>query len=877
MTDNLIPQFNARLDELLGLTLHSSTASNLPMNEAFGMANLLHEMDFDAELAPRAGIRSKWSQPVQRSSSKRHLPNPRLVWAFILILLLVLLAIFHRPVFAAVSRLFGYIYVSDIGFLPADSTRMIEQPVLQQYGGHSITVTRGVATPQNTILFLEFDAVAHPVDGARLETASGGVLEPLQWEYWPNTPSSRGVKIIFPPLPAGIMQTVLSLPDGWHLPLNWMSASQSKLPDVRVAPYISGTQQNAPSSNSCVERHGMKLCVLAATASAENTSVLVTSESGNPDLTAGGLMMGLTWQGGGNPIMLQDERGDTFPMIREQDRTRGIPPLPVSENATLTFPPLPAGQRVTLIVPALLATVDIPDQNIVVDVGNDPQPNTIIPLDANIQVLGTTLHFGKATLVGDGVNSLRLTLNADDPIPTADGITPASLELGKPDGVDDLYGSGMLAGSKDIFIELIRPGGKMTGMLTIPVIRADAIVEGPFEFTFDLMDASSSASTPVEANPDTFSPAPTPTSIPLDGYRYNGASLNPGDLLYTVLDGGMTNVFAYSPGAGAQSNLLVTLPGSISQIYVHPDYRGMDYLAGVATTRDGTFYIEDISLYSIRFDEPSPHLLYRFPPNPANTIGTVVEGDWSYDGRYAIFRYVQPLPGNDLWKFLWIDLSCRTSGGCVSHEISAGKDISFYKAHFAPSDYRILFTGADYSNTGKPDLFVMDFNPANAENKIVNITADSSSLADDVGVSPALWTPDGRIFTVCSDGQSSAMFCYVDPTDGKIDNGSKFSEHLYNYQLSPSGKYVLGIVINHNAPGKGLLEIHRFDLNGQAGPALVVGRLFPFAALSPSDQYIAYITENNDQLLMVDALTAATIEIYENGSQNVLMWLGWIR
>ncbi len=121
------------------------------------------------------------------------------------------------------------------------------------------------------------------------------------------------------------------------------------------------------------------------------------------------------------------------------------------------------------------------------------------------------------------------------------------------------------------------------------------------------------------------------------------------------------------------------------------------------------------------------------------------------------------------------------------------------------------------------------------------------------------------------------MFCYVDPVTGKIDVGQAFTEHLLNYRLSPSGKYILGIVINHNAPGKGSLEIHKFDLNAQAGPVLASGRMFPFAVISASDQFIAYTTENSDQVQLVDLVTGNTFSVYSSVVPNVVTWLGWVR
>lgn len=882
--NNQMNQFSLRLDQLLGIHPGQTNAAfTSPQAEtALQTASLLKGMDFDTELAPRANIRARWLKqfaefPSPFGNPKRVLregargfgqpPLPvgegrgegirRTAWFAALILALALLVAFRQPVLAAVGNLFGYIYIQDVGFLPADSTWILQQPIMQEHTGRSLTVTRGVATPTETTLWLEFSDTARPVDGA---TLTDELI--LYWEYAPNTPNSRGVRLHFPALPAGTTQTTLSLPEGWQLPLTWIPAKQSYLPDVRVAPYPVSTQ--TPAGDLCQEQRGMKLCVLAATTTTENTSVLIQAQSTSPQLIAGSVWQGLTWQTENEQVTLTDEQGNALPMTGEQ-------------NGTLTFPPLAGNQKVMLTVPALLASVDIPDQNITVDVGDNPQPDTIIPLDVNIQVLNTTVHFSQATFVGDGANSLRLTLNADEPIQTIDGITPASFELGKPDGVDDLYGSGIFSGSKDIFIELIRPNGKITDVINIPIVSVTVIVDGPFEFTFNLTNASSSTPTPAEADPSIFSPAPTPTPIPLDGYLYSGLSLNPDDLLYTVLVGDKTNVYVFTPNVDQQPRLLATLPGSVSQVYVHPDHLGMDYLAGVQTNRDGIFYIKDISLYSIRFDESFPRFLHRFPPNPENTVGTTVEGDWSYDGRYAIFRYVKPLPGNDFWKFLWLNMSCRAKGDCAPHEILLKQDLELYKAYFAPANYRILFTGSDYSGTGETDLFVMNFDPKNTENQVINITAHSTSLSDDVGVSPALWMPDGRIFTLCNDGKMATMFCYVDPVTGKIDVGQAFTEHLLNYQLSPSGKYVLGIVINHNAPGKGILEIHKFDLNAQAGPVLASGIMFPFAAISASDQFITYVTENSYQVQLVDLVTGNTLSVYSSAVPNVVTWLGWVR
>lgn len=883
--NNQMKQFFLQLDQLLGIHPGQiNTVFTSPQDEsALEIGSLLKQMDFGSELAPRTGIRSRWMSQTQAMTPPiRRLFTARTAWLAALVLALALLIAFRQPVLAAVSHLFGYVYIQDVGFLPADSTRVLQQPVRQEHAGQSLTVTRGIATLSEITLWLEYSDTARSVDGTTLTTESGSRLEVSYWEYFPNLPDTHGVVMHFPPLPMGITQTTLSLPEGWQVPLEWIPASQSHLPDVRAVPYPATIAPEATAlpavtpeqelsrkkpGEICQEKHGMQLCVLAATASApnagtgttsENTSVLVQTQSLISVLSEK-VWFGSIWQAG---VTLSDAKGNVYPLNSYQ-------------NGTLLFPPISANQIVTLTIPAVLASLDISRQSITVDLGSDPQPNTVIPLDVTIPIMGTSVHFSKATFVGDGVSSLRLTLDAD-PVQSVDGITPISIEIGKPDRVDDLYGGGMLEGSKDIFVELMQPAGKITGIINIPLDKAFVTVQGPFEFSFNLPDAASISPAPALADPNTFYPAPTTTPIPLDAYAYTGSVPKSGDLLFTVVDNDKTNVFSFTPGEH-QPRLVITLPGAVSQLYLHPDRLGLDYLAGIQASRDGIFYIKDLSLYSIRFDDPFPHLLYSFSPTPENTVGTTVDGEWSHDGNYAIFRYVKPLPGNDFWKFLWLDMSCRANGACIPHEIPLSSNLALYKVYFAPKDYRILFTGSDETGTGKSDLFVMNFDPKSAKNEITNITTASSNFADNLGFSPALWTPDERIFTLCSDGKMATMFCYVDPVTGKIDIGKAYTEHLLNYQLSPSGKYVLGIVINHNAPGKGSLEIHKFDLNAQAGPALASGIMFPFAAISPSDQFIAYITENSDQVQLVDSVTGKTFSVYSSAISNVATWLGWVR
>ncbi|MDO9128485.1 MAG: hypothetical protein Q7U34_01335, partial [Anaerolineales bacterium] len=435
---------------------------------------------------------------------------------------------------------------------------------------------------------------------AILKTLDGTEVALTYWEYSPNEPASRSVKMTFAPLPSGTMQTTLSLPEGWQIPLEWVPLSAAQKPESAIssAPYPA-TSMPIPE-NPCVESHDLQLCVLTATQSEGKTIVLVEAKSLGGQLAPGGdFMSELVWQDENSSVAIVDAHRNTLPMEMAQPAT--LSNAPEGRAAQLTFSGVPTdGQLIKLIIPGFYASVDV-NQFVTVELGSDPQPGTI-PVNSDVQVLGQTIRFRSGRLEGDGVTGLRLYLDSE-PVTKLDGIEPYSLELGKPERIDDLFGSGNLAGSKDLFVELIQSSGKVTGQLVLPVVKATAVIHGPFEFNIIVSSTQLKSPTPIVANPGNFVPAPTATPISLNSYFYSGQVIESGDLLYTVLNDDKTQVYAFTPGAGQQSRLLVTLPGAASQIYLHPDRKGLDYLAGVQTNRDGIFYIKDISLYSIRFDE----------------------------------------------------------------------------------------------------------------------------------------------------------------------------------------------------------------------------------------------------------------------------------
>lgn len=807
---------------------------------------------------------------LEREQKRQGLQPKRARPALALLLALFILLALSGAAYA-LGRSLGYIYLPEFGFYRAPTTFVLQQPVLQEYAGRRLTVLNGVATAQETILLIEYRDTPLPADGARLEIPAGNPLPLAFWEYHPNAPGSRRLRLVFPPLPRGATQTVFTLPEGWRLPLIWIPAAQSPLSEAQVFPYPAapdGTPAAVEGAQACQQRNGVELCLRAAAVTDQATSVLLEARSLTRELAPGAGTGELVWQSESEPIHLRDAQGNLFPL---QD----------AQGGTLLFPSLPAGQKMTLTVPALLARAGIPDQVVSVDIGGDPQPGQVIPLDATVQVLNIPVHFSKAALVGDGVNSLRLTLDAD-PVSTVQGITPLMLEMAKPDRVDDLYGGGMLEGSQDLFVELIRPNGKMTGAFHLPIVGALVAVEGPFEFTFTLPPSQTVTLTPAIAAPQDFSPAPTATPLPLDTFVYHGPTLQTGDLLYTVIRGEQTEVEAFTPANGAAPRPLATLPGAVAQVYLHPDRQGMDYLAGVQTVKDGFTYMDHLRLYTLRFGDPAPRLLYSFASNPQNLIGTTVQGEWSWDGRFAVFRLPSTLPGRGGWRYIWLDLSCRGQGDCAAQDIPLKPELDLYRAVFAPTDYRILFTGSDYSGTGKTDIFLLDFDPQHPQRQPLNLTA-GYSVGD--GITPAVWTAAGEIFIACAETQTdeATAFCLLDPQSGALTflDAMKLPQgwRLYGgYWVSSAADYLTALLCPENTLwGDTLPELRLFDRTGRELATLITTQNVEAVSFSTPARQAAYVFDEGEKLELYDILQGSRVRLHESLHPDVISWLGWVR
>ncbi len=887
--DPTIRTLNAEIDRLLGIEAGAPSApSALPPGSRalLAVASRLAGADFDAELRPQPDLRARWASTAAQPAPPARAFHLRWAWAILAaVLVLAALFAFRQPVLAAVGRLFGYGYFPEAGFVPLDNARVLRSPVEQEHAGASLTALRGLATPGGATLWLEYSDAAWPGDGAWLETPEGARIELKTWAWDPDRADTRGVRLEFPALPANVSRVTLALPEGWRLPLEWIPAVQAGVPSAAVsAPYPTAQPEGENTSPPCVDAGGLRVCLTAAQTDPDGTRVLLEATSSNAQLTPGAFP---AWLVSANPlandqeVTLTDDLGNVIPFPQQPFDS------PQAEGERLlqplSFPPVSAqARRLTLRVPAFEASTTFAEPlSLSVDLGPDPQPGQSLAVDQELSILGQTVRFHQATLEGDGASSLRLTLYSD-PLQINDGMLVAGLDLGKPEGIDDLYGSGGVTpqGQIKVYTELIGSlSGKKTGLLTFPIVGARVLLVGPFELSFPApaVALASATQTPQVVSGEDFTPQPTPTPLPLDSYHYDGKVLQAGDLLFSVVGDATTALYAAGPQSGFTPERVATLPGQVYQVFVHPDRQGIDYLAGTRVTEDGFTFYRSVQVFTLRFEDARPRLLAAFPRGPQNVKGTELTADWSSDGRLMVFQLSNfaPKQGEPTFKIGWIDLACRETGNCRPQYFQLPQGLAVSLPQFLPQGYRLMMAGSyiDGSTSGMSDIFLLEFGADLQPGALVNLT-ESDQIDELV---PRWDSKSGRVVALCPTDPSEAQrqFCFYDPASGARQEGSGIDQHLFDYQIEPDGERILGVDINHRATdGKSAIEVRLYDWNGKSGPVLASAQQVDQFEASPDGRYFAYLNARSGEIHLVDIARGGEI-FPPDGANWKAMFPGW--
>lgn len=688
-------------------------------------------------------LRNEISLRAKSKTSKQNrfrILKPAWIVIFVVLSILIVgtLVIGPQRAYAEFLKFFGYI--PGVGFVDMDQVRVLENGVTQRYGSRELTVQRGFSNAYSTDLWLEFSDEARPIDDAWLEGSDNKRYDLQNWEYFPDESGSRGVIAHFDPLPIDIHQVTLILPEGWHIPLTWVSGREGDLiPANIISATINAIEDkytNAPST--CSEALGVQFCIQAAMRTDSGMQILIESIS-QGKVTPGSSfsLSDFDVPGEMQYLTLADEDGNIYPVDEDfiqvqRDTTRIL--------STLNFPGAQNVQgRLTLSVPAVLVSIPLSDE-IIIDLGDKPQAGQTLLINQTIDIFGHPVHFHQAVLEGNGDFSLRLKLTSD-PLDDDATVRPYIIEPGRPEGIQDRYGAGSESNALSISIELLQQNGLKTGILKIPLLSASLKVKGPFTFTFDApIDQYVPTSEPQVIDGGSFEPLPVEESLPMDTYQYSGRALLSSDLLAIELGDGQSTLYAASPDMGFAAEQVAVLPGQVLVVYPHVDRQGIDYITGEYNAESSeTIYRQ---LYTLRFDEQSPRLLVGQFEHSA------VDFNWSYDGRFLAYLVNDEQPGQEFHRNVrLIDLTCRTTGECRTFTADTGTQ-DLYAINWSPIDYRISLGGESLDQaTGGCDIFLLTLDAETLQTRLTNLT-HSSMIYDEA---PAEWARNGEeLLYACS-------------------------------------------------------------------------------------------------------------------------------
>jgi hypothetical protein len=879
-----IDAFNQDLDRLLNGAAHNDNTELIP-------AVLLAAASFDAELRPKAGLRERWLKQTARPPER---PALRRLWASAALLLIVLLILFHQPVLASIGRIFGFAYLPETGFVNLDRVHVLKNAVTQRHEGLELTVLRGLVTERGTELWLEFSDAARPVDDAWLETPDGTRFDLVNWAYSPDEPGTKGVVALFPPLPDGILETTLALPEGWRIPLTWVPGRESSLipVDIISAPTL-GSEENAsaaaeetkaaPTTETseeiiteqdenaaavlppCAEVMEIQFCVQAAVRTENEMQVLVRAEPNGPYTPGSSYSLSMfDVPGEIEGLTLIGASGSIYPIDASYIQTQCEPAYLLS---TLRFPGAQELEGpLSLSIPALLVSTPL-SAEISIDLGDNPQPGQVIDVHQTVDISGMPVHFGQAVLKGDRKNSLRLEM-ISDPLDEHASQRPYIIEPGRPDGILDKYGAGSGPGQLSIQIELLQQSGLKTGILRIPLVSATIQVRGPFTLGFDApAGQTENTSEPVVIENGAFVPLPVGEPLTMDAFAYTGRVLQPGDLLVITAEGAQSTLYAASPASGFSPEEVAVLPGDVLAVYPYPDRQGIDYITGEFNENE-TVYRQ---LYTLRFGDPAPRLLIgQFERSAFNF-------SWSYDGRFLAYTVMDEQPGQSYQRFVRIiDLSCRESGDCsVFTADTGGQDL--YQIEWSPVDYRMALGGQPKDQpTGASDIFILQLDAESKTTTLANLT--QSPGVDDWA--PARWTPDGdALLYPCWTGQTGTneySLCRNGIQQG-IDQVliPLLPWNMHSVQLA-AGRWVLD---SKPVLQNGVFSLRAFDLQTRQASTILEwqgNKSWMETFVSPDGTWAAVTIEDLGGLMVVNIENKESQLVLPGDARHIL-WAGWVK
>lgn len=429
----------------------------------------------------------------------------RWIWVAAGVLLIVLTGVISlggpRDTWAQFLRLIGY--APHVGFVNVEEARVLPAAVTRHIGDVTVQVQQVVATREETRVavhlegpgiqmlmpgkggkspFTNVDIILRASDGTRLQARQTTTMVD-DGRAW--------LTLTFPPLPPNVYQVDLDLsavarelhlPAGdWRIPLIVYPANSALVANVLAEPYEPDV---APQT-----RHGITLRLLRVAHTPEQTALQLQAEFPNQYAR----LMVRRYSGAslyddlGHVYYAPPQEGTLTIVRKEVSRSTPLATQDVSADKHSTTwvdvrAPLSAlARRLTYVVPAVDVVVPL-DASFSLDLGENPQPGDVWPLDVRLDVAGVPVQVEKAILLHDPAEHVYHLVF----------VVEASERDGGRVGNLSLYARGIFsipAGESNGYpraVFVIPEHELPTGVLTVHIQDATITIRGPWRFEWDI-------------------------------------------------------------------------------------------------------------------------------------------------------------------------------------------------------------------------------------------------------------------------------------------------------------------------------------------------------------------------------------------------------
>ncbi len=397
-------------------------------------------------------------------------------------------------------RLIGY--APHVGFVNVEEARILPAPVTRHIGDVTVEVQQVVVTREETrvAVHLEGPIIQMPMSGEGgeisvtngdiiLRASDGTQLRPQQSAIMVGEGGAR-LTLTFPPLPPNVYQIELDLntiardlhlPEGdWRVPLVVYPSNSALVANVLTEPYEPNV---APQT-----RHGITLRLLRVAHTPEQTALQIQAEFPEQYMTLMAYQqVPLLYDDLGHLYYRPPEQGSQTVIRKEVSVAGPSATKTISTGGRVTTwedvraPISIMAHRLTYIIPEVEVMMPV-DATFSLNLGENPRPGDVWPLDVRLEIDGVPVWIQKATLLyapKERTYHLVLVIETSE----TEGKVVNNLGMYAP-GISKIYAGGLKGHPWVVFV--IPENELPRGTLSIRIQDATMTIKGPWRFEWEI-------------------------------------------------------------------------------------------------------------------------------------------------------------------------------------------------------------------------------------------------------------------------------------------------------------------------------------------------------------------------------------------------------